>query len=47
VEAGIPKGPRIGELLSRARQAWLSEGCLTDEASAKALLRRILDQENA
>jgi poly(A) polymerase len=44
VEAGVPKGPRIGELLARARQAWLAEGCLTDEAYARALLRRVLEQ---
>jgi poly(A) polymerase len=44
VENGIPKGPRVGELLSLARQAWLAEGCRTDAASAKALLRRVLDQ---
>jgi poly(A) polymerase len=44
VENGIPKGPKVGELLSLARQAWLAEGCRTDAASAEALLRRILDQ---
>jgi poly(A) polymerase len=47
VEGGIPKGPRVGELLSLARQAWLAEGCLTDKASARSLLRRILDQAQA
>jgi len=47
VEGGIPTGPRVGELLSLARQAWLSEGCRTDEASARDLLRRILDQARA
>lgn len=39
---GIAKGPRVGKLLAEARQAWLSEGCLTDEAAAQDLLRRIL-----
>lgn len=42
VERGVPKGPRIGEILSAARQAWLSEGCRTDEAYAKDLLKRVL-----
>ncbi len=44
VEAGIPKGPKVGELLARARQAWLAEGCLTDEAYARELLRRVLER---
>lgn len=44
VEGGVPKGPRIGELLAQARQAWLAEGCRTDEAYAKDLLRRVLEQ---
>lgn len=43
VEAGIPKGPRIGEMLARARQAWLAEGCRTDESYAADLLRRVLE----
>jgi poly(A) polymerase len=43
VAAGIEKGPRIGQLLERARQAWLVEGCRADEASAQDLLARILD----
>jgi poly(A) polymerase len=41
---GIPKGPKIGELLAQARQAWLAEGCRTDEAYAKHLLKRVLKQ---
>jgi poly(A) polymerase len=41
---GIPKGPKIGELLAQARQAWLAEGCRTDEAYAKDLLKRVLKQ---
>jgi poly(A) polymerase len=41
---GIPKGPKVGELLARARQAWLAEGCRTDEAYAKDLLKRVLKQ---
>ena len=44
VEAGIPKGPEIGRLLALARQAWLAEGCRTDEAYAGELLRRVLGQ---
>jgi poly(A) polymerase len=42
VGRGIPKGPRIGEILCAARQAWLAEGCRTDEAYAKDLLERVL-----
>jgi len=42
VERGIPKGPKIGAILAQARQAWLSEGCRTDEAYAKELLEKIL-----
>nr|WP_279306596.1 CCA tRNA nucleotidyltransferase [Microvirga solisilvae] len=44
VERGIPKGPKVGEILSAARQAWLAEGCRTDEAYAKDLLNRVLAQ---
>jgi poly(A) polymerase len=44
LENGVPKGPKIGELLARARQAWLAEGCLTDEDYARDLLRRVLEQ---
>ena len=44
VEAGIPKGPEIGRLLALARQAWLAEGCRTNEAYAGELLRRVLGQ---
>jgi poly(A) polymerase len=44
VEGGIPKGPKIGELLARARQAWLAEGCRTDEVYAQDLLSRVLEQ---
>lgn len=47
VAGGIPKGPRVGELMALARQAWLAEGCLTDEASAGDLLRRVLEQAEA
>lgn len=42
VERGIAKGPKVGEILSAARQTWLSEGCRMDEAYAKDLLERIL-----
>jgi poly(A) polymerase len=44
VAGGIPKGPRVGEIMTLARQAWLAEGCPTDEAYARDLLRRVLDQ---
>ena len=44
VERGIPKGPKVGEILAQARQAWLAEGCRTDEAYAKDLLRRVLEK---
>ncbi|HZH52929.1 MAG TPA: CCA tRNA nucleotidyltransferase [Microvirga sp.] len=44
VAGGVPKGPRVGELMALARQAWLAEGCRTDEASARDLLRRVLKQ---
>jgi poly(A) polymerase len=44
VEGGVPKGPKIGEMLARARQAWLAEGCRTDASFAQELLRRILEQ---
>ncbi|MCB5173830.1 CCA tRNA nucleotidyltransferase [Microvirga lenta] len=47
VAGGIEKGPRVGELMSQARQAWLAEGCRTDGAYAKDLLRRILEQAEA
>ncbi|MGF9763961.1 CCA tRNA nucleotidyltransferase [Microvirga sp. 0TCS3.31] len=44
VEGGVPKGPKIGKVLSVARQAWLAEGCRTDESYARDLLRRVLEQ---
>ena len=44
VAGGVPKGPRVGELMRQARQAWLAEGCPTDNAAAKDLLRRVLEQ---
>ena len=44
VEGGVPRGPKIGEMLARARQAWLSEGCRTDENYARDLLNRVLEQ---
>jgi poly(A) polymerase len=47
VAGGIPKGPRVGELMALARQAWLAEGCRTDRAYADDLLRRVLDQAKA
>nr|WP_246388773.1 CCA tRNA nucleotidyltransferase [Microvirga mediterraneensis] len=44
IEGGIPKGPMIGQLLAQARQAWLAEGCRTDEGYAKDLLGRVLER---
>jgi poly(A) polymerase len=44
IEGGVPKGPRIGEMLARARQAWLAEGCRTDAGYAQDLLKRVLEQ---
>ncbi|MBL0404324.1 CCA tRNA nucleotidyltransferase [Microvirga aerilata] len=44
LESGVPKGPKVGELLARARQAWLAEGCRMDEGYAGELLRRVLEQ---
>nr|WP_210340176.1 CCA tRNA nucleotidyltransferase [Microvirga splendida] len=43
VEGGVPKGPKIGEMLAQARQAWLAEGCRTDADYARDLLRRVLE----
>lgn len=42
IERGIPKGPKVGELLAQGRQAWLAEGCPTDEAYARALIERVV-----
>ncbi|RDI59253.1 CCA tRNA nucleotidyltransferase [Microvirga subterranea] len=47
VQGGIPKGPRVGELMGLARQAWLAEGCPTDGRYAQDLLRRVLEQARA
>ncbi|WP_246179574.1 CCA tRNA nucleotidyltransferase [Microvirga thermotolerans] len=44
VARGIPKGPRIGEMLDRARALWLAEGCPDDAAFAAALLDRVLKE---
>jgi len=44
IAGGVPKGPRIGQLLAQARQAWLAEGCRTDAAYAKDLLKRVLEK---
>jgi poly(A) polymerase len=44
IEGGVPKGPKVGELLSKARQAWLAEDCRTDEDYARELLTRVLAQ---
>ena len=42
LEAGVPKGPQIGVLLARARQAWLEAGCPMDEKATAGLLARAL-----
>ncbi len=47
IQGGIPKGPRVGEVLALARRAWLDEGCRTDEAYAGDLLRRVLDRPSS
>jgi poly(A) polymerase len=44
VEGGVQKGPKIGEMLARARRAWLAEGCRTDQGYAQELLKRVLEQ---
>jgi poly(A) polymerase len=43
IAGGVPKGPRVGELMALTRRAWLAEGCPVDEAARDALLRRTLD----
>ena len=45
VARGIPKGPKVGEILAQARQAWLAEGCRTDGAYAKDLLERVAPRD--
>ncbi|MGO4386469.1 CCA tRNA nucleotidyltransferase [Microvirga sp. 2YAF29] len=44
IERGVPKGPRVGELLAQARQAWLAEGCPTDDAYTQGLIGRVVAQ---
>jgi poly(A) polymerase len=44
---GVPKGPRIGELLARARLLWLTDGCPTDRAARDRLLEQALAEEPA
>jgi poly(A) polymerase len=46
VAAGIPAGPRIGEILAQARQAWLAAGCPSDESFRSWILERILAGEH-
>jgi poly(A) polymerase len=43
IARGVQKGPRVGELLEGARQAWLAQGCPVDDGSTRALLERTLD----
>jgi poly(A) polymerase len=43
VAAGIPPGPRIGDLIARARLAWLAQGCPTGPGVREALLGQALD----
>jgi len=42
VAHGVPKGPRVGQLLALARRAWLDEGCPTDASVARRLLHQAL-----
>jgi poly(A) polymerase len=44
LRSGVPKGPRIGELLALAQRAWLAAGCPDDKAFAQSLLQRTLDR---
>lgn len=44
VGRGVAKGPKVGELLELARQAWLAAGCPADSAYARTLLERTLDR---
>ena len=37
VARGVPKGPRVGEILARAREAWLELGC-PQEATPESLI---------
>jgi poly(A) polymerase/tRNA nucleotidyltransferase (CCA-adding enzyme) len=41
-EAGVPAGPRIGELLRELRDWWLAGGCAADRAACRAELQRRL-----
>nr|WP_255616673.1 CCA tRNA nucleotidyltransferase [Microvirga puerhi] len=45
VEEGIPRGPKIGEILASARSIWLAEGCPDDQAFVRNLLKRALAGE--
>jgi poly(A) polymerase len=44
IERGVPRGPRVGELLAQARQAWLAEGCPVDRAYVQSLIERVVAQ---
>lgn len=47
IARGVPKGPRIGELLARARAVWFQDGCPTDRSAADRLLEHVLAEEPA
>lgn len=42
---GVPKGPRVGELLARARASWLASGCPTGAAVAPRLIEAALAED--
>lgn len=42
MKAGVPSGPRIGAVLARAEDLWLSTGLPTDPPACRALLDRAL-----
>jgi poly(A) polymerase len=42
LKRGIQPGPQMGQLLARARQAWLNDGCPTGEVAARSFLERTL-----
>jgi poly(A) polymerase len=42
VARGVPPGPRLGAMLSAARELWLAEGCPEGEGAAERLLATVL-----
>ena len=45
-EAGVPAGPRIGELLRELREWWLAGGCTADKAACRTELQRRLNDSH-